>query len=193
MWRSTRRNGQIRSFPTNPACSRPVPPDLTSGVRTTVSRMRMERRFSSPGLLPCPPGHVNHVVSGVVNPAIWPVTALHRHHGLDTFVRRKTTVEREGSSEGTTAPESYPSPWPVRPGWRSCPHQGPIPPLQSRRPTLPGLGGHGVDHLPGASGCFSGHHRRTLGGVDGDQRSFDDCDGAGGPDEGKEAAGRPGG
>ena len=51
----------------------------------------------------------------------------------------------------------------------------------------PGLG-QGVDHLPGASGCFSGHHRRTLGGVDGDQRSFDDCDGAGDRDEGEEAA-----
>ncbi|CAL8234494.1 unnamed protein product [Arctogadus glacialis] len=39
-----------------------------------------------------------------------------RHHGLDHLVRRKTTAE--WPSEGTTAPESYPSPQSVRSGWR---------------------------------------------------------------------------
>ncbi|CAL8378908.1 unnamed protein product [Boreogadus saida] len=99
------------------------------------------------------------------NQAIWPVTALHRYHGLDHLDRQKTTAERP--SEGTTTPESYPSPRSLRSGWRPGPTQGSLPPLQDRRPTLHGLGGHWVDHLPGASGRFSGYHRRTLGGVDG--------------------------
>ncbi|KAK0143363.1 hypothetical protein N1851_018510 [Merluccius polli] len=115
---------------------------------------------------------VTGAVSGAVNRAIWPVTALPRHHGLDPFGRRKTAVE--WPSEGTTTPKAFPSPSSVHSGWRPCPRQGPLPPLQARRPTLPGLGGHGVDHLPGASQGSSGHHRRTLGGVDGDQQSPDD-------------------
>ena len=130
-------------------------------------------------------------VSAAMSQAIWPVTALHRHHGLDHLVRRKTAAERP--SEGTAAPDSCPSPRSVRSGWRPGPRQGPLPPLRDRRPTLHGPGGHWVDHLPGASGRFSGHHRRTLGGVDGDQRPPDDRYGTGDRSEGKEAAGRQGG
>ncbi|CAL8287781.1 unnamed protein product [Arctogadus glacialis] len=47
----------------------------------------------------------NGVVSGAENQAIWPVTALHRHHGLDHLVRWKTTAE--WPSEGTTAPGGW--------------------------------------------------------------------------------------
>ena len=108
MLRSTRRSGQKESFPAHPACSRPVPPDLTSGRRTTVSRMRMGRRFSRPGLRPSAPDSGHHpptdvrpgltgAVSGAGNQAIWPVTALPRHHGLDPFVQRETTDHHSGN------------------------------------------------------------------------------------------------
>ncbi|CAL8256483.1 unnamed protein product [Arctogadus glacialis] len=99
--------------------------------------------------------------SDAMSQAIWPVTARHRRNGLDHLVRRKTAAERP--SEGTAAPDSCPSPRSVRSGWRPGPRQGPLPPLRDRRPTLHGPGGHWVDHLPGASGRFSGHHRRTGG------------------------------
>ncbi|CAL8391357.1 unnamed protein product [Arctogadus glacialis] len=123
-----------------------------------------------------PPNSIHHpptdvrpeptgVVSGVENQAIWPVTALHRHHGLDHLDRQKTTAE--WPSKGTTAPESYPSPRSVRSGWRPGPPQGSLPPLQDRRPTLHGLGGHWVDHLPGVfpgtTGALSGGWTTVMG------------------------------
>ncbi|CAL8335301.1 unnamed protein product [Boreogadus saida] len=73
----------------------------------------------------------------------------------------------------------------ARSGWQHRAPQGPVPPLQSRRPTLQGFGGHGVDHLPGAAGRFSGHHRCSLGGMVVDQRPPDVCDGAGDWNEGE--------
>ncbi|KAK0136443.1 hypothetical protein N1851_027445 [Merluccius polli] len=114
--RWTRQSGRNRSCPTNPACSRPVPPGLASGRRSIASRMRTGRRFVRPGLQPSAPGSGRHpptdvrpevtgAVSSAMNRAIWPVTAPPRHHGLDPFGRRKTAVE--WPSEGTTTPKAF--------------------------------------------------------------------------------------
>ena len=144
IWLLSWRNGRKGSCPTY---SRPVPPDLTSGRRTTSgTRTRTTRKsVSRPGPRPSVPGSVHHsvhhpttdvgpeltgAVSDAMSQAIWPVTALHRHHGLDHLVRRKTAAERP--SEGTAAPDSCSSPRSVRSGWRPGPRQGPLPPLRYR-------------------------------------------------------------
>ncbi|CAL8404199.1 unnamed protein product [Boreogadus saida] len=114
----------------------------------------------------------------------------HRHHGLDHLVRRETTAE--WPSEGTTAPDSNPSPWSVRSGavgrarglYLRCRIDGrPCTALVDTGSTIslvrPGI-------FPGTTGALSG-------GVDGDKRPPDDRDGTGERNEGEEAAGRPGG
>ncbi|CAL8402587.1 unnamed protein product [Gadus morhua 'NCC'] len=89
----------------------------TSGTRTT------RKSVSRPGPRPSIPGSVHHsvhhpttevgpeltgAVSDAMSQVIWPVTARHRHHGLDHLGRRKTAAERP--SEETAAPDSCPSP-----------------------------------------------------------------------------------